>query len=138
MFGHMARNCRGQPRYDPSCHQGHFGDMNMNMGMGMGTRGGRGRGAGSVGYMNAGSHGRVVICYKCGGPNHFARDCMANAVKCYNCGKLNHISRDCPNLIGGIVDASIKTCYRCGVQGHISRDCTTAKTAAATPDPEDV
>ncbi|KAF9575493.1 hypothetical protein EC968_002754 [Mortierella alpina] len=129
MFGHMARNCRNQPRYNPSSHQGQFGDMNMGMGTGIsGSRGG---------YMNAGRQGRIIVCYKCGGPNHFARDCKASAVKCYNCGKLNHISRDCPNLIGGVVDASVKTCYRCGVQGHISRDCTTTKiTADAASDPD--
>lgn len=31
--------------------------------------------------------GRVQTCYKCGGPNHFARDCHAKSVKCYACGK---------------------------------------------------
>ncbi|KAF9937921.1 hypothetical protein BGZ67_000693, partial [Mortierella alpina] len=128
--GHMARNCRNQPRYD----HGHLGGTNMDMGMGIGMRGSRG----GEGYMNAGSRGRIIICFKCGGPNHFARDCKASAVKCYNCGKFNHISRDCPNLIGGVLDASVKTCYRCGVQGHISRDCTTTKTTAATSDPDEV
>ncbi|CAO3693713.1 unnamed protein product [Umbelopsis ramanniana] len=62
-----------------------------------------------------------VICYKCGGYNHFARDCQASGVKCYNCGKFGHISRDCPNAAGS--DRSVKTCYRCGVKGHISKDC---------------
>ncbi|CAO3568539.1 unnamed protein product [Mortierella alpina] len=74
MFGHIARNCRNQPHHDLSSQHGHFGDMNMNMGMGSGMHG-NGRGTG--GYTNAGIQGRIVICYKCGGPNHFARDCKA-------------------------------------------------------------
>lgn len=31
---------------------------------------------------------RTATCYKCGGPNHYARDCQAQAMKCYACGKL--------------------------------------------------
>jgi cellular nucleic acid-binding protein len=31
---------------------------------------------------------RPALCYKCGGPNHYARDCQAHAIKCYACGKL--------------------------------------------------
>lgn len=31
---------------------------------------------------------RAATCYKCGGPNHYARDCQAQAMKCYACGKL--------------------------------------------------
>jgi len=39
------------------------------------------------GFMNGEDDGRVQTCYKCGGPNHFARDCHAKSVKCYACGK---------------------------------------------------
>lgn len=31
---------------------------------------------------------RVATCFKCGGPNHYARDCQAQTMKCYACGKL--------------------------------------------------
>ena len=34
------------------------------------------------------SNNRAATCYKCGGPNHYARDCQAQAMKCYACGKL--------------------------------------------------
>ncbi|KAK9385787.1 hypothetical protein V1515DRAFT_211994 [Lipomyces mesembrius] len=67
--------------------------------------------------------GRAATCYKCGGPNHYARDCQAQAMKCYACGKLGHISRDCTAPNGGPLSTAGKTCYRCGDQGHISREC---------------
>lgn len=63
------------------------------------------------------------MCYKCGGPNHFARDCQAQSMKCYACGKLGHISRDCTAPNGGPLNAVGKTCYKCGEPGHIIRDC---------------
>ncbi|KAK9237753.1 zinc knuckle protein [Lipomyces kononenkoae] len=67
--------------------------------------------------------GRAATCYKCGGPNHYARDCQAQAMKCYACGKLGHISRDCTAPNGGPLSTAGKTCYRCGEHGHISREC---------------
>ncbi|KAH0606796.1 uncharacterized protein H6S33_003630 [Morchella sextelata] len=56
-------------------------------------------------------------------PNHYARDCQAQAMKCYACGKLGHISRDCQAPNGGPLSTAGKSCYRCGEAGHISRDC---------------
>jgi cellular nucleic acid-binding protein len=66
---------------------------------------------------------RAATCYKCGGPNHYARDCQAQSTKCYACGKLGHISRDCTAPNGGPLNTAGKKCYRCGDPGHISRDC---------------
>lgn len=49
-------------------------------------RGGYGGGGGFRGGLV--SNNRAATCYKCGGPNHYARDCQAQAMKCYACGKL--------------------------------------------------
>ncbi|CAG8891286.1 unnamed protein product [Penicillium nalgiovense] len=96
-----------------------------------------GRGAGARGGFQGGFRGgfsgypRAATCYKCGGPNHFARDCQAQAMKCYACGKLGHISRDCTAPNGGPLSSAGKVCYKCAQAGHISRDCPTNEGAAA-------
>ncbi len=80
-LGHLARNC-----------------PTPNLGPGPGpppraVRGGYGggfRGGYSV------TNNRAATCYKCGGPNHYARDCQAQAMKCYACGKLVRVSIPIP------------------------------------------
>ncbi|KAI9885124.1 MAG: Meiotic recombination protein dmc1 [Watsoniomyces obsoletus] len=131
--GHLARNCPN-------------GALQRGVGRGAGPpRGGygpyRGGGAGFV------SGPRTATCYRCGGPNHFARDCQAQGTKCYACGRLGHISRECTAPNGGPLSMVGKKCYRCGDAGHISRDCqqaeqtadgapaTTNNAAATTPAP---
>lgn len=98
---------------------------------------GAGRGAGPrggyQGFRGFGGYPRAATCYKCGGPNHFARDCQAQAMKCYACGKLGHISRDCTAPNGGPLSSAGKVCYKCAQAGHISRDCPTNTDAAAAP-----
>ncbi|KAF9313797.1 hypothetical protein BG003_004819 [Podila horticola] len=127
-----ASTSDGNPSVNASMAQGHQGGYSHR---GRGGYMGHGRpmhmnGPPHHNNNNQNSHnsGRVV-CFKCGGLNHYSRDCKANGAKCYSCGKYGHISRECPNLVGGVVDKTSKTCYRCGEHGHISRDCPTATEA---------
>ncbi|KAI9791711.1 MAG: hypothetical protein M1816_003521 [Peltula sp. TS41687] len=116
--GHLARNCPNGP---------------MPRGPGRGVGGGGGvppRAGGGYGGVYRGGFvagPRAATCYKCGGPNHYARDCQAQTMKCYACGKLGHISRDCTAPNGGPLNTAGKKCYRCGDPGHISRDCPQAE-----------
>jgi len=49
-----------------------------------------------------------VICFRCRGPNHMARDCLAAP------GASGHES---------VTANKNKTCYKCQQEGHIARDC---------------
>ena len=78
----MARNCPN-PNSQPS------------------TRGGGAPRGGYGGGFRGGmvSNNRAATCYKCGGPNHYARDCQAQAMKCYACGKLVRLPFQLPKTL---------------------------------------
>ena len=78
--GHLARNC---PNPNSATQPVVAAPARGGYGGGFRGRGGfQGRGGFNV------TTNRAATCYKCGGPNHYARDCQAQAMKCYACGKL--------------------------------------------------
>lgn len=78
--GHLARNC---PNPNSTPQAAAATPARGGYGGGYRGRGGfQGRGGFNV------TTNRAATCYKCGGPNHYARDCQAQAMKCYACGKL--------------------------------------------------
>ena len=75
--------------YQRACVNGGMPPMGRGMGRGIGLpRGGYGGPGGFIGRGGFQGGARTATCYKCGGPNHYARDCQAQAMKCYACGKL--------------------------------------------------
>lgn len=128
----MARNCRNAPRFNgPPMPRNHFGGpppppggrnnfarnnnndtFNNNNGNFSGNNN-IGNGGGNTGGFTGGNQGGRVICYKCGGLNHFSRDCKASGVKCYNCNLFGHLSRECPD------GPRAQVCFKCQQEGHI-------------------
>ncbi|KAF8138525.1 hypothetical protein EV363DRAFT_532021 [Boletus edulis] len=47
-----------------------------------------------------------VKCYRCGGPNHMARDCLAAPGATFADGASLGLNKN-------------KTCYKCGHEGHV-------------------
>ncbi|KAI0685030.1 hypothetical protein BC835DRAFT_574146 [Cytidiella melzeri] len=62
-----------------------------------------------------GSRSHPGRCYRCGGPNHMARDCLAAPGSTVSDGALIPTAPANPNRN--------KTCYKCQLEGHIARDC---------------
>ncbi|KAJ6484991.1 hypothetical protein C8R47DRAFT_980430, partial [Mycena vitilis] len=54
-----------------------------------------------------------VKCYRCGGPNHMAKDCLAAA----------GTTMDSSLPTGPAAMNKTKTCYKCQQEGHIAREC---------------
>lgn len=48
-----------------------------------------------------------VICFRCRGPNHLAKDCLAN-----------------PTGLEPVALGKGRICFKCQKEGHIARDCT--------------
>ncbi|KAF9534894.1 hypothetical protein CPB83DRAFT_866219 [Crepidotus variabilis] len=91
-FGHIARNCTG------------------------------GGAAGTGGFVSrAPPPGRAlntstlppVKCYRCNGPNHLARDCLA--------APGSTVGDSTPTGPANL--NKNKTCYKCQQEGHIAREC---------------
>ncbi|EAU84755.2 zinc knuckle domain-containing protein [Coprinopsis cinerea okayama7 len=90
-FGHFARNC--------NANVGGFAPRAPAAGRGLNT-----------------STLPPVKCYRCGGPNHMARDCLAPAG--------TSVGDNVPTGPSNI--NKNKTCYKCQQEGHIARDCPEA------------
>ncbi|KAJ5281139.1 hypothetical protein N7478_006511 [Penicillium angulare] len=66
-------------------------------------------------------------CRRCGGTDHFARNCpnddndngySDSSRACYNCGQTGHNKADCPEP-----RKASGACFNCGKEGHSKADC---------------
>ncbi|KAI9280796.1 hypothetical protein BY458DRAFT_487344 [Sporodiniella umbellata] len=84
---------------------------------------------------------QVVVCHRCGGINHFAKDCKASDILCFQCNKYGHVARDCtveaPLLRTHSRRVTIKSCYNCQKSGHIARHCTTSREKEESEEDDD-
>lgn len=51
-------------------------------------------------YSNKNFADRNITCFKCNGPNHFAKNCRSKAIKCYTCGLKGFTRNTCPTCQG--------------------------------------
>ena len=81
------------------------------------------------GYLGAGR--RLVICYRCGGENHFSRECQAT--RHVNGSYLNN-----GGYQGGYQNRDTgrgqykKSCHRCGRENHFARECQATRDVNGT------
>ncbi|KAI0832756.1 hypothetical protein BC628DRAFT_348835 [Trametes gibbosa] len=111
-LGHIAENCSSEQRLCYNCRQpGRFGHFARSCPSGAG--GGFASRAPPPGRGLNTSTLPPVKCYRCGGPNHMARDCLAPPGTAAETGV--HVGNPNKN----------KTCYKCQQEGHV-RDMFTA------------
>jgi len=53
-----------------------------------------------------------IKCFRCNGPNHMAKDCLATPSSLLESLPSSNLNRN-----------KNKTCYKCNTEGHIARDC---------------